>query len=1033
MARKKIPRSKRRRRRKRSPVEPTVSLCMIVKNEESNLADCLESVRAAVDEIIIVDTGSTDGTIAVARTFTDKVFVHPWEHDFSKSRNHSIGYATGNWILQLDADERFAPGDGAKIKPFLRGLPQETGHVFLPIINYSDTGGVTSEFPFPRLFRNGIGIRYAGRVHNQVLVRGAPTHLPLPIHHYGYALSPERLAAKFERTVTLLKEQIEQEPQNPFHYHNLCLSYSMARRDREAIHWGERAIRLCREQGITPPFLLYDHYIVAASCYALEDLQRTEETCRKALAIDPDHLDSHYLLAALHWRREDANAALSAALRYLHLYGRYRKRGVRRTQTLGTIGYKRKIQQILGEIYYHLGEAEKGAAILTEAVKDSGGDPTCLREIALLYQSCGQLEQAERLYTEVLRTDPQDPEVLSALAVLRARTGSIDEAMDLFEQAAALEPGRESTLLRKGVLHLQRKEPADAEEIFRKVLVRNAEHPAAFTNLGLALEQQGREEEAEQAYERALTLKPDHPEALANLGHLRMRVGREEAAEPTFRRALATGLDGPDICLSLCRISLHRGNVDGLLEGLGRLLTDLEIPNPPVLETREALAVLFAQIAHRLELQGNPVSAQLARALAEELSAEAPRHDPSNMDTPLAPSRLLISLCMIVKDEAAVLRRCLQSVQGGVDEMVIVDTGSTDETVAIAQTFTATVLEHPWEGSFAKARNQALRHVTGQWVLQLDADEEMRREDALRLRELIGTLDDDVTHLYVRLINLDRQGSVLSQINLLRIFRYDGSPCYIGDVHNQIRIAGRGVYTDLTVYHYGYDLDPQRMAEKFERTVALLQKEVARDPENPNPHHSLCQSYANARMTEQAIVAGERTLELFARIPSDGDPRAAVYLNTCHLLCLAYLDAGDFVRARDICLEALQVDADNPDTLFGLAFACYRLGNYPGCIAHGEQALRRLKIVEEDPAQAGSVPVNTLGKQPMLELTVGYAYWEMNEPEKMLDYLEQGLARVGGATDFAEKISLFLQQKVIPAESSLTAPVAARAGSLLNH
>ncbi len=1025
-------RARRPRGKTKAPMPTTLSLCMIVKNEEKHLAHCLESVRNVVDEIIIVDTGSTDGTVTVARTFTDKIFVHPWENDFSKSRNYSVSYARGEWILQLDADERIAPEDTRKIKPFLQSVHQNTGHVFLPIINYGEAGAVTSEFPFPRLFRNGIGIRYQGRVHNQVLVRGEPAHLAVPIHHYGYALSPDRMAAKFERTVTLLQQQIEQEPENPFHYHNLCLSYSMARRDREAIDWGERAIRLCREQRMTPPFLLYDHYIVAASCYVLKDLDRTEEICRRALAIDPDHLDSHYLMAALHWRREDADAAFSAALRYLHLYQRHRKRGIREMLTLGTIGHKHKIQQILGEIYYHRGEPEKGDAILAEAAKDSGGNPTCLKEIGLLYQSRGQLEQAERLYTKVLRLDPQNAEVLSALAVLRARTGNTDDAMALIEQAVALEPDGESTLLRKGVLHLQRREPADAEGIFRKVLARNIEHPGAFTNLGLALEQQGRDGEAEQAYEQALALRPDHPEALGNLGHLHVRLGQEEAAERTFRRALAAGLDGSDILLALCRIYLHQGNVDELLDCVACLLTGLKIPNPPVLETRSEMAALFDRIRGRLESEGNAVCAGLAAALAEELCPNAPQTCPSDTAAREEPSLPLISLCMIVKNEAALLPRCLQSVQGCLDEMVIVDTGSTDETVAIAKQFTETVWEHPWEGSFAGARNQALQHVTGGWVLQLDADEEMLREDALRLQDLISALDADVTHLYVRLINLDRRGSILSQINLLRIFRYDGLPCYHGDVHNQIRVPGRGVYTDLTVYHYGYDLDPQRMAEKFERTVGLLQKEVARDPENPNHHHSLCQCYANARMTEQTIAAGERALELLARSPSERDQRPAVYLNTCHLLCLAYLDTGDFGRAREICLNALAADAGNVDALFGLTFACYRLGDYAGCLAHGEQYLHRLQAVEENPALAGSVPVNTLGKRAMLELTLGYACWEMNRPARMVDYLERGLQHTGQAPEFVEKVSRFVQEKVRPTAAALTPPLELKLKSLVN-
>ena len=85
--------------------KPTLSLCMIVKDEESMLANCLKSVNGYVDEIIVVDTGSSDRTVEIAEEHGAKVFHHQWENDFSKHRNQAIGYASGDWILVLDADE----------------------------------------------------------------------------------------------------------------------------------------------------------------------------------------------------------------------------------------------------------------------------------------------------------------------------------------------------------------------------------------------------------------------------------------------------------------------------------------------------------------------------------------------------------------------------------------------------------------------------------------------------------------------------------------------------------------------------------------------------------------------------------------------------------------------------------------------------------------------------------------------------------------------------------------------------------------
>ena len=96
--------------------EPTISLCMIVKNEEAFLEQCLKSIKDYVDEIIIVDTGSTDRTVEIAERFTDKIYFHAWENSFSKARNQSLAYATGDWIFIMDADEEMLTGSGELLR-----------------------------------------------------------------------------------------------------------------------------------------------------------------------------------------------------------------------------------------------------------------------------------------------------------------------------------------------------------------------------------------------------------------------------------------------------------------------------------------------------------------------------------------------------------------------------------------------------------------------------------------------------------------------------------------------------------------------------------------------------------------------------------------------------------------------------------------------------------------------------------------------------------------------------------------------------
>lgn len=107
--------------------KPQISLCMIVKNEEDVIARCLQSAKNAVDEIIVVDSGSTDRTAAIALSEGAAVHHRPWRHDFSAARNESIALAAGDWILVLDADETLEEGHGALLREMMERSPEADG------------------------------------------------------------------------------------------------------------------------------------------------------------------------------------------------------------------------------------------------------------------------------------------------------------------------------------------------------------------------------------------------------------------------------------------------------------------------------------------------------------------------------------------------------------------------------------------------------------------------------------------------------------------------------------------------------------------------------------------------------------------------------------------------------------------------------------------------------------------------------------------------------------------------------------------
>src|SRR5208282_6889122 len=142
-----------------------LSLCMIVRNEEPLLPGCLESVRGVVDEIVAVDTGSSDATPEIVRTHGGLLLRHTWRDDFSAARNVSLDGATGDWILCMDADERLRPEEHGRLRRLIERSASEDAFL-VPIRSETPTGVQLTRGH--RLFRNRKGIRFSGRIHEQI-------------------------------------------------------------------------------------------------------------------------------------------------------------------------------------------------------------------------------------------------------------------------------------------------------------------------------------------------------------------------------------------------------------------------------------------------------------------------------------------------------------------------------------------------------------------------------------------------------------------------------------------------------------------------------------------------------------------------------------------------------------------------------------------------------------------------------------------------------------------------------------------------
>jgi len=233
----------------RSTLNPKLSVCLIVKNEEKFLGQCLKSVRDLASQIVVVDTGSTDRTIEIAKEHGAEVHSFAWCDDFSAARNAALEHATGDWVLMLDADEELSVDGREKLKSATNDPAVMAWR--LPIMDVGREGDGCSYVP--RFYRNAPGLFYIGRVHEQVFssleVRRAEWGLEnligdATLIHHGYTAELTRDRNKVERNLRLLERAIQELPDEPHLLMNLGLELARSGREAEALERYREAFKI---------------------------------------------------------------------------------------------------------------------------------------------------------------------------------------------------------------------------------------------------------------------------------------------------------------------------------------------------------------------------------------------------------------------------------------------------------------------------------------------------------------------------------------------------------------------------------------------------------------------------------------------------------------------------------------------------------------------------------------------------------------------------------------------------------------------
>jgi tetratricopeptide (TPR) repeat protein len=431
-----------------------LSLCMIVKNEEKELPLCVNSVKPVLDEIIIVDTGSSDNTKDVARQLGARVFDFPWVDDFSAARNHSILRATGDYILWLDADDRVDGGEVEKIRLLKQSFPWKKNQAYYLTVNSQSAVDGETHFNQLRIFPNVAGAEFEGRVHEQV-------------RHTGYR-DEATIRQKSERNLKIIQDELEGDPQNPVLHYNAARTLGGIGRQSEAIEHMEKILGNERIREKEKKFFLEAAILTGKYYIDLGHYDRAEAIFQDLARQFPENGLVHFGLGETLYKLKDYGGAIGAmeqSLRFpvevnlfpinvgklkycqLHILGEcYRETGqeelaremLSRSLNLHRDDYNSL--QTLGFLALKRGEFIQAADYFERAIK-GGGDPSSnYANLGLALRKLGRWAEAEKALLQSLEVDPQRVEAVVNLGHLYKENKKYDKALQYFKKAISLNP-----------------------------------------------------------------------------------------------------------------------------------------------------------------------------------------------------------------------------------------------------------------------------------------------------------------------------------------------------------------------------------------------------------------------------------------------------------------------------------------------------------------------------------------------------------------------------------------------------------------
>ena len=440
---------------------PSVSLCMIVKNEEFYLRDCLKSVADLVDEIVVIDTGSDDKTLEILHEFGVEPHTFAWINDFAAARNEALKYASCDWIFQIDADERLLPESRNELRRSLRNKKATTISVLIDSPKAAGKGHISRAH---RLFRNLPGIGYSGRIHEQISpsvakLRGREGESNIRLHHLGYEKSEAEMQAKSERNYRLLKKQVEDEPNHPYWHFTLAQNQILSGSYEDALLSLNRALEL----GQLPKDITCSIFNNLAEVHMrLRKFPEAIQFAHKALAVTAKQSTSHLLLLQIYGHLSDR----PQQIRCLEAVVDLREKKIQALHEVSLEAYvdETAIYLNLGRFYSQERRFEQALATFQKILRRDPENLVALKGIAEASLELGRFEQAQSYFEQLQMLSPKDPQILEKLAWLYIKVQDFKKAIKIYSELQRLQPENVNIRKRLAALYYKTGDAATGQE-----------------------------------------------------------------------------------------------------------------------------------------------------------------------------------------------------------------------------------------------------------------------------------------------------------------------------------------------------------------------------------------------------------------------------------------------------------------------------------------------------------------------------------------------------------------------------------------